>query len=147
MGEVAGHRDAAGRCADGDGDPTAPAVSPSADDGAAPPPGVPWADPLRDRATMDPARRAEVLLGLCRTADQLQDIAGMVATEQYCADVLDELRRAHDALDAIAAVVTRNYLEQCVPLAIQHDDPFIYDELMRVLDAEPESARDRPRSE
>lgn len=85
---------------------------------------------------MEPDRRAEVLLGLCWAARQVQDVAGIIATEQHRLDVLDvlaELASIREALDEVTDLVTRNYLERSVPVAVAHGDPFIHDELMRVI--------------
>ena len=88
----------------------------------------------RQRQMMEPERRAEVLLRLAKAAGQVQGIARMVEGNRYCVDVLTQITAAQKALDGIAKVVTRNYLERCVTDAINSGDPLIYDELMRVLD-------------
>lgn len=49
-------------------------------------------------------------------------------------DVLTQIAAAQKALDGVARVITRNYLERCVTDAINGGDPLIYDELMRVID-------------
>ena len=90
-------------------------------------------DPL-ERQMMDPERRAEVLLRLAKAGGQVQGIARMVGDNRYCLDVLTQISAAQKALDGIAKVITRNYLERCVTDAIASGDPLIYDELMRVLD-------------
>lgn len=90
-------------------------------------------DPL-ERQMMDPERRAEVLLRLSKAGGQVQGIGRMVEGNRHCVDVLTQITAAQKALDGIARVITRNYLERCVTDAINGGDPLIYDELMRVLD-------------
>ncbi len=49
-------------------------------------------------------------------------------------DVLTQIAAGQKALDGVARIITRNYLERCVTDAIASGDPLIYDELMRVID-------------
>ena len=86
------------------------------------------------RPMMEPERRAEVLLRLAKAAGQVQGVSRMVSADRYCVDVLDQIAAAQKALDGVARIVTRNYLERCATEAIEHGDPLIYDELMRVID-------------
>lgn len=86
------------------------------------------------RPMMDPERQAEVLLRLAKAAGQVQGISRMVGTERHCVDVLTQIAAAQRALDGVARIITRNYLERCVTDAINGGDPLIYDELMRVID-------------
>lgn len=92
------------------------------------------ADHRRERSMMDPDRRADVLLRLAKAAGQVQGVSRMVSSDRYCVDVLTQIAAAQKALDGIARVVTRNYLERCVTDAISGGDPLIYDEVMRVID-------------
>lgn len=85
------------------------------------------------RPMMEPQRRAEVLLRLSKVAGQVQGVAGMVEQDRYCVDVLTQISAAQKALDGVAHIITRNYLERCVTDAINGGDPLIYDELMRVM--------------
>ncbi len=85
------------------------------------------------RPMMDPQRRAEVLLRLSKAAGQVQGVSRMVSADRYCVDVLNQIAAAQKALDGVARIITRNYLERCVTDAINSGDPLIYDELMRVL--------------
>ena len=86
------------------------------------------------RPMMDPQRRAEVLLRLSKAAGQVQGLSRMVSADRYCVDVLNQIAAAQKALDGVARIITRNYLERCVTDAIEGGDPLIYDELMRVID-------------
>lgn len=83
---------------------------------------------------MEPERQAEVLLRLAKAAGQVQGISRMVSSDRYCVDVLTQIAAVQKALDGVASVITRNYLERCVTDAINGGDPLIYDELMRVID-------------
>ena len=77
--------------------------------------------------------RADLLLRLKKVNGQVHGIAKMVEQDRYCADVLQQLSAAQSALEAVSRKVARNYLERCVTDAVNHGDPLIYDELMRVL--------------
>ncbi|MEJ7756499.1 MAG: metal-sensitive transcriptional regulator [Nocardioidaceae bacterium] len=83
---------------------------------------------------MEPDRRDDVLLRLAKAAGQVQGISRMVDADRYCVDVLTQIAAAQKALDGVARIITRNYLERCVTDAINSGDPLIYDELMRVMD-------------
>lgn len=87
-----------------------------------------------DRPMMDPERQDEVLLRLAKAAGQVQGISRMVVADRYCVDVLNQISAVQKALDGVARVITRNYLERCVTDAMRSGDPLIYDELMRVMD-------------
>ena len=87
-----------------------------------------------DRPMMDPERRDEVLLRLAKAAGQVQGVSRMVSADRYCVDVLNQIAAVQKALDGVTRIITRNYLERCVTDAINHGDPLVYDELMRVID-------------
>ncbi len=57
----------------------------------------------------------------------------MVEQGRHCTEVLQQIAAVQKALDAVGAIVLRNYLERCVTSAIEDHDPLIYDELMRVI--------------
>ena len=86
------------------------------------------------RSMMDEELRAAALLRLSKAAGQVQGVARMVEADRYCVDVLTQIAAAQKALDGVARIITRNYLERCVTDAITSGDPLIYDELMRVID-------------
>lgn len=88
----------------------------------------------KPRPMMEPELRADVLLRLAKAAGQVQGLARMVEADRYCVDVLTQIAAAQKALDRVASIVTRNYLERCVTNAIVDGDPLIYDEVMRVID-------------
>ena len=87
-----------------------------------------------NRPMMDPERRDEVLLRLAKAAGQVQGVSRMVDADRFCVDVLNQIAAAQKALDGVARIITRNYLERCVTDAITNGDPLVYDELMRVID-------------
>lgn len=87
-----------------------------------------------ERPMMEPDRRDDVLLRLAKAAGQVQGISRMVDADRYCVDVLTQIAAVQKALDGVARIITRNYLERCVTDAINSGDPLIYDELMRVMD-------------
>lgn len=82
---------------------------------------------------MPPEQVADALRRLARINGQVSGIARMVSEGRYCADVLTQVTAAQRALDGVAQIVTRNYLERCVTRSINDGDPLIYDELMKVL--------------
>lgn len=86
------------------------------------------------RPMMEPDRRDDVLVRLAKVAGQVQGVARMVDSDRYCVDVLTQITAAQKALDGVARIITRNYLERCVTDAITSGDPLIYDELMQVID-------------
>jgi len=77
--------------------------------------------------------RADLLLRLKKVNGQVNGVARMVEQDRYCADVLQQLAAAQSALEAVSRKVARNYLERCVTDAVNHGDPLIYDEVMRVV--------------
>jgi DNA-binding FrmR family transcriptional regulator len=99
---------------------------------AATPAPVAACDPSRPMMTEE--RRDEVLVRLAKVAGQVQGVSRMVGADRYCLDVLTQIAAAQKALDGVARIITRNYLERCVTDAITGGDPLIYDELMQVID-------------
>lgn len=89
-------------------------------------------DPSRPMMTEE--RRGQVLVRLAKVAGQVQGVSRMVDADRYCLDVLNQIAAAQKALDGVARIITRNYLERCVTDAITGGDPLIYDELMQVID-------------
>ena len=77
--------------------------------------------------------RSDLLLRLKKVNGQVNGVAKMIEQDRYCADVLQQLTAAQSALEAISRKVARNYLERCVTDAVNHGDPLIYDEVMRVV--------------
>lgn len=77
--------------------------------------------------------RADVQLRLRKARGQVEGVARMVDDNRYCVDVLTQIQAAQKALDGVAQIVLRNYLERCVTDAIEARDPLIYDELMKVV--------------
>lgn len=86
-----------------------------------------------DTAMMSDELRAELLLRLKKINGQVSGIAKMVEQDRYCVDVLQQVNAAQSALEAVSRKVARNYLERCVTKAVEHGDPLIYDEVMRVV--------------
>lgn len=85
-------------------------------------------------AEMMPAElRDDVRLRLRKARGQVEGVARMVDDNRYCVDVLTQIQAAQKALDGVAQIVLRNYLERCVTDAIEARDPLIYDELMKVI--------------
>ena len=87
-----------------------------------------------NRPMMEPERRDEVLLRLAKAAGQVQGVSRMVSADRFCVDVLNQIAAAQKALDGVARIITRNYLERCVTDAINNGDPLVYDELMLVIE-------------
>lgn len=86
------------------------------------------------RPMMDLERRSDVLSRLAKAGGQVQGVAKMVRDDRYCVDVLTQISAVQKALDGVARLITRNYLERCVTDSIISGDPLIYDEVMRVID-------------
>ena len=82
---------------------------------------------------MPPERVVDATRRLARINGQVSGVARMIDEGRYCVDVLHQIAAVQQALDAVAQLVTRNYLERCVTDAITSGDPLIYDELMRVM--------------
>jgi DNA-binding FrmR family transcriptional regulator len=87
----------------------------------------------RDAPMMSDELRSDLLLRLRKINGQVNGIARMVEQDRYCADVLQQINAAQSALEAVSRKVARNYLERCVTDAVNHGDPLIYDEVMRVV--------------
>ncbi len=82
---------------------------------------------------MDPQTVADCLSRLSKAQGQVRGVARMIEEGRYCVDVLSQITAAQRAMDGVADLVTRNYLERCVTDAITGGDPLIYDEIMRVI--------------
>jgi DNA-binding FrmR family transcriptional regulator len=73
---------------------------------------------------------------LARIEGQVRGLDRMVETNRRCPEVLAQIGAVHKALDGIARLLTRNYLERCATHAthaIHTSDAAVYDELMDVI--------------
>jgi DNA-binding FrmR family transcriptional regulator len=95
---------------------------------------------------MSEERVADARRRLARINGQVTGVARMVEEGRYCVDVLHQIAAVQQALDSVAQLVTRNYLERCVTDAITSGDPLIYDELMKVIYAHRPSTLARGRT-
>ena len=70
---------------------------------------------------------------LARIEGQVRGISRMVEENRRCPEILAQVGAAQKALDGVARIVTRNYLERCSTHAIHTGDGAVYDELMDVI--------------
>ncbi|EGX57723.1 hypothetical protein SZN_21276 [Streptomyces zinciresistens K42] len=87
----------------------------------------------QEQQFIGPKAADDAMVRLAKISGQVQGISRMIRDGRYCVDVLDQIASAQKALDGVSRQVMRNYLERCVSDAIKGDDPFVYDELMKVL--------------
>lgn len=77
--------------------------------------------------------RGNLASRLARIEGQIRGIARMVEDNRRCPEVLAQVGAVHKALDGVAKLLTRNYLERCATHAIHTGDDAVYDELMNVI--------------
>lgn len=78
--------------------------------------------------------KAALLKRINRVEGQVRGIAGMVAQDRYCIDILTQISAIQSALDAVSLQLLRDHTRGCVQSAIKSgrgEDAI--DELMQVV--------------
>jgi DNA-binding FrmR family transcriptional regulator len=68
--------------------------------------------PINDRT------RKEVVLRLKRADGHLQAVIKMVDNQEYCIDVINQLKAVQSALEKSSQIILKNHLETCVKDAV-----------------------------
>ena len=79
---------------------------------------------------MDETTRVNVSRRLASAAGHLKGIERMVAQDEYCIDVIQQIQAVQSALNKINTMILDNHLHTCVTAAIRGEDP---DEREQVL--------------
>lgn len=79
---------------------------------------------------MDETTRANVTRRLASAAGHLKGIERMVAEDEYCIDVIQQIQAVQSALNKINTLILDNHLHTCVTAAIRGENP---DEREQVL--------------
>ena len=74
--------------------------------------------------------QADVVQRLKSVEGHIRGIQKMVADEQYCIDILKQLKAVKQALERIGAITLQTHLETCVSEGLRSDDA---DERERVI--------------
>ena len=85
----------------------------------------------------DPDIKAANLRRLARIEGQVRGVRQMVEDDRYCADVLDQIAAAQNALRAVARETLRNHLRHCVAAALTgagDEADAMQEELLRLFD-------------
>lgn len=79
---------------------------------------------------MDETTRVNVTRRLASAAGHLKGIERMVAEDQYCIDVIQQIQAVQSALNKVNTLILDNHLHTCVTAAVRGEDP---DEREQVL--------------
>jgi len=86
---------------------------------------------------LDAELQAKALARLKRIEGQIRGVQKMVEEGRYCADVLEQIASAQQALVGVSKTLMKNHLRHCVTHAVQSGDPQksdrVYDELVEIL--------------
>ena len=66
----------------------------------------------------DPDIKAGNLRRMARIEGQVRGVTQMIEDERYCADILQQITAAQNAMRAVAKEVLRNHLKHCVQKAL-----------------------------
>ena len=94
------------------------------------------ASPRRAVGT-EPDIKAGNLRRMARIEGQVRGIAQMIADERYCADILQQIAAAQNALRAVARETLRNHLKHCVHKAMSGEPKeaeCMQEELLKLFD-------------
>ncbi|MFQ5913227.1 MAG: metal-sensitive transcriptional regulator [Nitrospinota bacterium] len=70
---------------------------------------------------IDERTKQLALARLNRIEGQVRGLKGMVETERYCIDIIQQVNAARRALEQVALLVMKRHLASCVSEAIQED--------------------------
>lgn len=79
------------------------------------------------------ADTSDILKRLRRIEGQVRGVAGMVADERYCIDVLQQISAAQAALDKVALILVDDHTKHCVLAACADNQEEKRAELMTAL--------------
>lgn len=80
------------------------------------------------------ASKADLLRRFRRLSGQIDGIAGMVAEERYCPEVLIQLTSAIGSLEKIGFILLRDHVQHCVSDGIAAGEGDVYlDELIATI--------------
>jgi CsoR family transcriptional regulator, copper-sensing transcriptional repressor len=86
---------------------------------------------------VDPTAKAANLTRLRRVEGQIRGIHKMVEEDRYCADIVQQISAAQQALRAVGRELIRNHLSHCATHAIHAGGAQaneMYDELLDMFD-------------
>lgn len=86
---------------------------------------------------MDAEIKAANLRRMARIAGQVRGITAMIDEERYCADVLQQITAAQNALRAVAKETLRNHLKHCVAKAMngtKEESECMQEELLKLFE-------------
>ena len=67
---------------------------------------------------------------LNRVAGQVQGIHGMIETDRYCIDILNQIHAVRAALNGVATILLEDHIEHCFHHAMEDNDHSAVQELV-----------------
>lgn len=90
--------------------------------------------PILDSAFVPDARKAQVRQRLKRARGQVDGIDRMLAENRPCAEILQQIAAAQEALRAAGKLMVRNYMEKCATEGIKAGrEQEVYDEFLDLI--------------
>ncbi len=90
--------------------------------------------PVVDNVFVPDERKAEVRRRLKRARGQVDGIERMLEANRPCAEILQQIAAAQEALRAAGKVMVRNYLEKCATEGIKAGrTKEVYDEFLEII--------------
>lgn len=88
-----------------------------------------------ERTQLDSAHPShhEQLIRLRRIEGQVRGIAKMIDAEQYCVDILTQIRAIKAAISAVEANILAKHLKHCLKAALATGDDAVIDQKMQEL--------------
>ena len=84
---------------------------------------------------MSHPRHKEQIPSIKRIEGQVRGILRMIESEEYCIDILNQLKAAKNAISTVEGKILRNHLQACVKEALVDEQNFDkkVDELIKTL--------------
>lgn len=90
--------------------------------------------PVLDRVFVPDDRKAEVRRRLSRARGQVDGIERMLEENRPCAEILQQIAAAQEALRGAGKVMVRNYMESCATEGIKAGrGNEVYDEFLEII--------------
>jgi DNA-binding FrmR family transcriptional regulator len=94
---------------------------------------------------MQPAIKQDVINRLRSIEGHVRGIERMVADDDYCIDIMKQIKAVQNALDRVNALVLANHLQTCVTDAMRSQDDRerarVIDEIISLFDASTKLTR------
>ena len=76
---------------------------------------------------------SNILRRLNRIEGQVRGVKGMIESDVYCDDILNQVTAIRSALDSVSKLILENHIQHCLAEQIQSGEMGVIDELIKTV--------------